>query len=323
MSSNAIKIIAGVFGVLAIILAIVSYKMSRSYAQTAAAPVQTAAQAQGQTAVVPTTLVVVATKPLIADQPISKDAVALIPVQVAPQDYFANVDDVVNRTPLIDVDAGAPITPRFFKEANQLAKLIPAGDQALSLELNDVLGVGNFVKPGDVVDVLVYLKNDTSNKIDPAQARILLKDALVLAYDEHITTPIKDDKQDAAAAARAQQQGRHQRTIVIAVPKDDVTRVMLGASLGDLRLALHGAEPIDVGTVATTADTPVASGADAQAATGLPLSDDAKAKLDASKPTDNVITSAELAAVKPKKKDGTVPVGIQIYRADKRETVFP
>ncbi|MDB5986992.1 MAG: cpaB [Nevskia sp.] len=314
---------------LAIILAFVGFRMSRNYAQNAQVQQQVAAQAPTQA--VPQTLVVVATKPLLANEPIGKDSVALVPVQVAPKDYFANLDDVVNRTPLIDIDAGAPITPRFFKDANQLAKLIPAGDQALSLELNDVLGVGNFVHSGDIVDVLVYLKNDSSNKIDPAQARILLKDALVLAYDEHITTPIKDEKQDANTRVQ-QQQGRHQRTVVIAVPEGDVTRVMLGASLGELRLALHGATPIEIAAAvpvdatATNSEAVAPANPDltATSASALPLSDAAKAKAAAAKPTDNVITAEELAAVKPKlKKDGTAPVGIQIYRGGKRQTVYP
>ncbi len=324
MSSNAIKIVAGIFVVLALLLAFISFKMSRNYAQSAQMQQQAA---QAQVPAVPQTLVVVAVKPLLANEPISKDAVALVPVQVAPHDYFASLDDVVDRTPLIDIDAGAPITPRFFKDANQLAKLIPAGDQALSLELNDVLGVGNFVHSGDIVDVLVFLKNDSSNKIDPAQARILLKNALVLAYDEHITTPIKDDKQDVNSRVQ-QQQGRHQRTVVIAVPEADVTRVMLGSSLGELRLALHGPTPIEIAAADSTAaaNTLPESGdaAPADGSSALPLSDDAKAKAAAVKPNDNVITAAELGALKPKlSKDGKAPSGIQIYREGKRETVFP
>src|SRR5882757_7008923 len=98
MSSNAIKIVAGVFVVLAIILAFVGFRMSRNYAQNA--QVQQQAAAQAPTQAVPQTLVVVATKPLLANEPIAKDSVALVPVQVAPKDYFANLDDVVNRTPL-------------------------------------------------------------------------------------------------------------------------------------------------------------------------------------------------------------------------------
>lgn len=306
MNSSTMKIVAGALVVLAVVFAFVGFRMSRNYAQNAQGEKQAAAQAPAA----PQTLVVIATKPLFANQPIAKDAVALVPVTVAPTDYFANLDDVAGRTPLVDVDAGAPITPRFFKETNVLAKLIPAGDQAISLELNDVLGVGNFVHSGDVVDVLVYLKNDSSNRIDPAQARVLLKDALVLAYDERITTPVKDSKQDdAAAQARAAQAGgRHQRTVVIAVPEAEVTRVMLGASLGDLRLALHGLAPGEA----------AAAGNDS-AASALPLSDQAQAKARQAAPTDKVITSAELAAIKPLNKGG----GIQIYRGNQHVTVYP
>jgi len=46
---------------------------------------------------------------------------------------------------------------------------------------------------------------------------------------------------------------------------------------------MHGSEPIDVGTVATTADASAASSSDTQAAAELPLSDDAQAKLAAKK----------------------------------------
>ncbi len=60
---------------------------------------------------------------------------------------------MVGRIPLVDVDAGAPITHRYFKEGNILAKVIPAGHQALALEVNEVIAAGGFVRPGDQVDV--------------------------------------------------------------------------------------------------------------------------------------------------------------------------
>jgi pilus assembly protein CpaB len=288
MSSNAIKLIAAVLVAVTIVLLVVVYQMSRNYAENASKANQQVQAVSAQTQVV------VALKPLLANQPITKDEVALVPVQVAPQDYFANVDDVVNRVPLIDVDAGSPVTPRYFKESNQLARLIPPGHKAVSLALTDVIGVGGFVRPGDVVDVLVYLRNDQSNKIDPAQARILLRDALVLASDDHIVSPPQGGQ---SQNQNQNQQVRHERTVVVAVPDEQVTRVMLGASLGDVRLALH-----------PQAQTQVA-GAPPQPPEALPPGPEA----------DRPVTSAELAQLRVKRKQD----GIVVYHGSTPSTVFP
>jgi len=185
------------------------------------------------------------------------------------------------------------------------------------------------VRPGDIVDVLVYLHSDTSNKVDIIQARILLKDALVLASDDHIVSP------PPGAQPNPNAQQRHERTVVVAVPDAEVTRVMLGASLGDVRLALHGQSHDDAQVAASTepgaagaappaagAPTPV-SGASlppqgAAAAPGKPGPDEPL--------PDMPFTSAELARLKPPHPvaaKGAAPQGIVIYRGSKASTVYP
>ncbi|MDB5974817.1 MAG: Flp pilus assembly protein CpaB [Nevskia sp.] len=334
MSSNLIKIIAAVFVVLAIILAFVGYRMSHEYADSANKASQ---QAQVQPAVAPQIQVVVATQPLLANLPIDRGSLKVVGADVAPKDYYANIDDVAGRTPLIDIDAGTPITPRLFKENNLLAKIVPAGSKAVSLLLSDVIGVGGFVRPGDVVDVLIYLHNDQGNKVDPAQARILLKDALVLASDDHIVTPPAgaDTK---AQQQQQQQQQRHERTVVVAVPDQEVTRVMLGASMGEVRLALHGQVPDQ--TQAAAAQAPAGSQTDTAAApaavagaptpvSGGSLPQAAPATAAAAKPgvdqqlPDQPYTSAELARLKPPHPAKGAPQGIVIYHGSKASTVYP
>jgi pilus assembly protein CpaB len=318
MSSNAIKIIAIVFVVLAVILAVIGYKMTRNYAETATKATQ---QIQAQVANQQTLVdVVVAVKPLLADQPITTDDVKVVGVAVPPPDFYKNVDDVVKRVPKIDVDIGTPLTPRIFGEQDPLAKLLPPGHKAVSLTLNDVIGVGGFVRPGDVVDVLVYLHNDQSNKVDPAQARILLQDALVLASDERVIQPPTATSQQ-QSGQQPQQQQRHERTVVVAVPDDQVTRVMLGANMGELRLALH-APPADQTQVA---DAAAPAGAPAAVSAGpLAQNQAAPAKPSGEAPLPDLpYTSAELGKLKPQRPAGHAPAGIVIYRGSKASTVYP
>ncbi|MFI4982282.1 MAG: Flp pilus assembly protein CpaB, partial [Nevskiales bacterium] len=201
--------------------------------------------------------------------------------------------------------------------------------KAVSLTLTDVIGVGGFIRPKDVVDVLVYLHNDQSNKVDPAQARILLKDALVLASDDHVIRPPAADKPQNGQQQQQQQQQRHERTVVVAVPDEQVTRVMLGASLGEVRLALHGRS--DLIQVASTDPAAAASATAAPAgaptavsAGSLPKATPPKAGAGADEPlSDMPVTSAELARLKPQHAAKGAPEGIVIYRGSKAATVYP
>ncbi|MES0872711.1 Flp pilus assembly protein CpaB [Sinimarinibacterium thermocellulolyticum] len=233
MSSTTLKVVAVVAVLLAVVLAFVGFKISRDYAAQVQQAQQQVTQQQVQQ-----TLAVVALKPLAAYQPIARDAVALVPVSVVPADPYGSIDDVVGKVPLVDIDAGAPVTQRYFKEGNVLARIIPPGHQAVSVEINDVVAVGGFVRPGDIVDVLLYLRGGTG--LDQPQSRVLLEAARVLAYEERIIDRPEGVRDDAGQRSR-------QRTAVLAVPEDQTTKLMLGASLGELRLALHSQAPLVAG----------------------------------------------------------------------------
>ena len=332
-NSNAIRIVAIVLGLLAIILAIVGWRMSRSFAESASK-----AQEQQPVAAapaVPQIMVVIATRPLAANVPIDRDAIVLAPVTIAPTEYFANVDDAIGRTPLIDIDAGAPVVPRFFKDANIIARGVPEGFRALSLKVDDVVGVGGFVRPGDTVDVLVYIKSVTSTPTGeksgpdktediPTQARVLIRDIRVLSYEDHLVEPpkgIPDDKEK-----QAQNQGRRERTAVLAIPEAQVTKVLLGSSFGELRLALHGTPATTA--AAAAADAPAIS-AVSTTVSSLPLSPEAKAKADAEAElaAAQIITATELTQLIAKGKKKAVrsegAPRIEIYRGSDLKTVSP
>lgn len=298
MSSTTLKVITVVLVLLALLLAGVSYRMFRGYAVQAQ---QADQKAKEQAAATPQVLAVVALKPLPAYKPIDRESVALVPVAVKPTQYFTTLDDVVNHVPLVDIDAGAPVTARYFKEGNVLAKVIPPGYQAVSIEVSDVIAVGDFVRPGDIVDVLLYLQNGGEKA--PPQARVLLKDARVLAYEDRIIDRPEGIKDDGKKTQR------HQRTAVLAIPDADTTRVMLGVSMGQVRLALHSQAPqTDQG--------------EQTAANGLPLSPEALAKAAASKVPDKAITIDELSRIKPppskKRAAGTT---VDVYLGSKLEHV--
>lgn len=312
MSSTALKIFAAAAVLAAIILAAVGYRMSREYAQKSETAQQQVKQEKAEQI-----LAVVAVKPLGAYQTIARDAVALVPVSVKPTDPFTSIDEVVGKQPLIDIDAGAPVTRRYFREGNLLSRAIPAGYQAVSISVTDVLAVGGFLRPGDIVDILIYLRG--AEGIDKPQARVLLEDVRVLAYLEQVVDRPQgvDDKND------NRQQRQTQRTAVLAIADKDTTKLMLGASLGDLRLALHGQADEDAATKTTLADgsgtVPAAPASGAPGSTAAARAA-ARAAPDSSRP-DKAITSEELGRIKPLPGHVVPRARIEIIRGNDRSTV--
>lgn len=311
ISSTAAKVVAGVAIFLTIVLAFVGYRVSRQYAEGSER-----AQAQAKKAEeTPKILAVLAVKPLAAYQKIGKEDVVLAEITVAPRDYYTSLEDVVGKEPLVDVDQGAPVTKRYFAEGNVLAKTVPAGFKAVSVEVSDIIGVGGFVRPGDIVDVLLYLRGHDSGDVQDTQARILLKDTRVLAYQELLV----DRPQGLKDEEKSDRNNRRQRTAVLAVPENDTTRLMLGASMGELRLALHGTQTVaDAGAAAPTGSAP--------ADIVLPLSEDALKTEAAKKVPDLAYTARQLSRVElppAEKKKVVVREKVVIYRGSEIETVTP
>lgn len=230
MSSTVLKIAAVLTVLLALVLAGLAWYLSRQYSKVPAV-----APAVGSSAPIvadePRERAVVALKRLPAWEAVPAEAVRLAPVAAKPEGAFVRAEDVVGRVPVMDIDAGAPLAGRHFEAGNALARLVPAGFQALSMEVNDVIAVGGFLRPGDVVDVLVYLRGGSG--VDQPQARALMRGLRVLAFDDRMVDQPEPDPRESANR-------RRQRSVVLAVPEKDATRLLLGSAMGEVRLALHG-----------------------------------------------------------------------------------
>ena len=294
MSSTALKSLAVIMIVLAVILGFVAYQLSQGLAtpEVAEAPPPPPDQV----------LAVVAIKRIPAYEPITEESVALVPISVEPPQYYTDLQSVVGRPTLRAVSVGTTITDESFAGANSLAQAIPAGTQAMSLGISDVIAVGGFVKPGDSVDVLIYIRSSGS-EVEDSQARVLLESARVLAYEERLINASASDTDGGPG-----QQQRRERTAVLAVPVKQTTKVMLGASLGELRLALR---PTNEGlTTNLSADgAPETDDADKPEVLAQLAANDASPKADkkaekeeSRDEKEKAITLAELSEIKKKSK---------------------
>jgi pilus assembly protein CpaB len=103
--------------------------------------------------------VVVATTDLPAGARIKPQdlRIASVPAELAPQNSFAKIDEVKDRVVTNLVMKDEPVVPNRLASpgsAPGLAPMIPAGYRAVSVRVNDVIGVAGFIQPGMRVDVL-------------------------------------------------------------------------------------------------------------------------------------------------------------------------
>jgi pilus assembly protein CpaB len=185
-----------------------------------------------------------AVKPMIAQHIV----VAAIPLQLGtrvdannlrlipwPSDepvsgMFTRIEDCANRALITPVAENEPILESKLASMQAGAGLpatIPEGMRALSVAVNEVVGVAGFVIPGTMVDVLVTGRiAGTTHGGDENITRTILENVKVLAAGQKI-------EQD--------REGKPQTVPVITllVTPDDAARLTMASTEGKIQLALR------------------------------------------------------------------------------------
>jgi len=135
------------------------------------------------------------------------------------------------RVVLSSIEAREPILKWKITGAGQkasLSALINEGMTAVTIRVNDIVGVAGFVTPGDRVDVLLTRhekKSDT--KDEKSFTDIILQDVRVLGVDQ-----LADDRQEKPSVAKA---------VTVETRPEDAQRVVLATTVGHLSLVLRKA----------------------------------------------------------------------------------
>jgi len=134
--------------------------------------------------------VVVATRPIAAGGTLDRDSVKLrsVPEDVFPAGAFSRVEDVLERPVISAIQAEEPVVEARLAVKGSgagLGPMIPPGMRAISVRVNDVVGVAGFVLPGMRVDVLVTGKPPNGGD---TETQTVLQNITVLSAGQTITT---------------------------------------------------------------------------------------------------------------------------------------
>jgi pilus assembly protein CpaB len=149
--------------------------------------------------------------------------------QAVPAGFFTKIDECVGRALITSVAENEPILDGKLaskESGGGLPATIPQGMRAMSVAVNDVVGVAGFVGPGTTVDVLMTGAVPGANMATSMVTRTLLENIRVLAAGQKI-------EQD--------QQGKPQTVPVITllVSPEDAAKLAMASSEGKIQLALR------------------------------------------------------------------------------------
>jgi pilus assembly protein CpaB len=241
---------------------------------------------QTETVTIPTRPVVVAAADMELGAELRADDVKVIqwPANAVPADAIGDPAEVIGRGLVMPVIQYEPILPLKLasKEAGAgLPPIIPAGLRAVSVRVNEVIGVAGYVVPGTRVDVVATVNpGGTQGQIT---SKVILTDVQVLAAGTKIETSERDKPMPVSV-------------VTLLVNPDEAERLTLASSEGKIQLALRN--PLDRSKPATTGVRP--------------------ALLLGSEPVARVVPSRRAAAAPAAVVTEVPSTSVEIIRGDKR-----
>jgi pilus assembly protein CpaB len=153
---------------------------------------------------------------------------------------FSEPAELLNRGVIVTVQENEPITATKVASAEAgagLPPVIPEGMRAISVRVNDVVGVAGFVVPGTYVDVLVTVRNP-EEKMDQPMTRTVVSHVQVLTAGTKYDQEKAKDGEPIAATV-----------VTLMVLPDDAERIALATNEGKVTLALRN--PLDISPTET------------------------------------------------------------------------
>jgi pilus assembly protein CpaB len=186
--------------------------------------------------------VVVAQHPLKLGTRVTPDHVKVVkwPAETPMEGAFAKIEDVVNRGVIAPMAENEPLTNAKLASLEAGAGLppsIPPGMRAVSVKVNEVVGVAGFVVPGTRVDVMVTLTNRQQGQ--ESMTRVVVSNVQVL------TAGTRYDQENAKEGTPIPS-----TVVTLLVTPEDGERIALAASEGQIMLTLRN--PLDTDSTTTT-----------------------------------------------------------------------
>jgi len=153
-----------------------------------------------------------------------------VPSGVIPEGHFTTLDSIKDRVLLADVKRNEMLLESKLAPIGTtgggVAAVTDVNKRAMSVKVDDVIGVSGFIKPADRVDVMVTIEA-TPGKSEHIVSKTILENVKVLAAGTQMERKGKDEEPVQV------------QVITVEVDVDEAEKLALASNQGKLRLALR------------------------------------------------------------------------------------
>lgn len=145
-----------------------------------------------------------------------------------PPGAFSDIKDLQDRVVKIGILPGEAILEGKLAPAGTqggLSAVIAQGKRAMTVRVNDVVGVAGFALPGNYVDIIVSTKRDAGRNEQTSISKIVLERILVLAVAQEVS--------------RDETKPRVVNAVTLEVTPEQAEHLDLARTVGQLSLALR------------------------------------------------------------------------------------
>lgn len=157
--------------------------------------------------------------------------VAQFPTNVTPQGAIPTIDtNLVGRITMVPISQRDPVTEMKLAPigtAGGLQAVIPEGYRAMTVKVDDVVGISGFIMPGALVDVVVVIAPPKDGGANEKISKIVLQNIKVLANGQNIDRPKNDREVERVKA------------VTLQVTPEQAEKLALASSEGKLQLVMR------------------------------------------------------------------------------------
>lgn len=178
-----------------------------------------------------TTQIAVARTEISLGQRVAPEMIKLVdwPKNSLPQGALFNIEKIDGRVLKAGLQRGEPVLEaKLAPQGTQggLSAVISEGKRAITVRVNDVIGVAGFALPGNYVDIIVNTQKDGERvNHDQSISKIVLEKILVLAVAQEVS--------------RDETRPRVVNAVTLEVSPEDAEKIDLARSVGSLSLVLR------------------------------------------------------------------------------------
>lgn len=158
--------------------------------------------------------------------------VAQFPADVTPEGFIGKIDDnLIDRVVVMPISPREPVTEAKLAPVGSLGGLssvIPEGYRAMTVKVDDVVGVSGFIMPGTLVDIVVVIQPPKGSGNEEMISKIVLQNIKVLASGQNIDKPKNDREVE-----------RSIKAVTLQVTPEQAEKLALASSEGKLQLVMR------------------------------------------------------------------------------------